>query len=346
MSTASGVPDADRLARVTLNLLTEPGEPQIARLVEELDAETIVAVLRSGQHSRLFSTELGSRLEAVDPAAVLERAADQGIRYVIPSDPEWPRQLGALRGCGSIHDRGGVPLGLWVRGDPDLREATAQAIAVVGSRAASIYGEEQAGVLSSELAGAGNTIVSGGGFGVDQAAHGGALRARGATIAVLACGVDRAYPTAHTALLHDIARTGLVVSECPLGVIPTRTRFVGRHRVIAGLSQGTLLVESAAYSGALSTGNWTTHLGRPLLAVPGPVTSATTAGAHQLIRAGSASLVTGAEDILTDIAQHQAAAAGSAPAIDETYVPRSARGRDQHRVPTGHPVGRPGPGRR
>jgi DNA processing protein len=343
MTTASGVPDADRFARVTLNLLTEPCDPQIARLVEELDAETIVAVLR-GHHSRLFSTELGSRLEAVDPAAVLERAADQGIRYVIPGDAEWPRQLGALRGADPIQDRGGVPLGLWVRGDPDLREATEQAIAVVGSRAASIYGEEQAGVLSSGLAGAGKTIVSGGGFGVDQAAHRGALRARGTTIAVLACGVDRAYPTAHTTLLHEIARTGLVVSECPPGATPTRTRFVGRSRVIAGLSQGTLLVEAAARSGALSTGNWTTRLGRPLLAVPGPVTSATTAGAHQLIRAGSASLVTGAEDVLTDLAQHQAAAAGSAPAIDETYVPTPTRARDQHRVPTGHPLGRPGPG--
>jgi DNA processing protein len=344
MTTASRVPDADRFARVTLNLLTEPGDPQIARLVDELDAETIVAVLRSGHHGRLFSTELEGRLEAVDPAAVLGRAADQGIRYVTPSDPEWPRQLGALRACGSIQDRGGVPLGLWVRGDPDLREATEQAIAVVGSRAASMYGEEQAGVLSSGLAGAGKTIVSGGGFGVDQAAHRGALRARGTTIAVLGCGVDRAYPTAHAALLRDIARTGLVVSECPPGATPTRTRFVGRHRVIAGLSEGTLLVEAAARSGALSTGNWTTRLERPLFAVPGPVTGATTAGAHQLIRAGSASLVTGAEDVLTDLAQHRAAAAGSAPAIDETYAPRSARGRDQHRVPTGHPLGSPGPG--
>jgi len=123
-----------------------------------------------------------------------------------------------------------------------------------------------------------------------------------------------------------------------------RIIFLGRSRVIAGLSQGTLLVEAAARSGALSTGNWTTRLGRPLLAAPGPVTSATTAGAHQLIRAGSASLVTGAEDVLTDLAQHRAAAAGSALAIDETYVPTPTRARAQHRVPTGHPLGRPGPG--
>jgi DNA processing protein len=344
MTTEATGSDADRLARVTLNLLTEPGDPQIARLVDELGAETILAVLRSGHHSWFFSSELGSRLEAVDPAAVLEQAADEGIRYLIPGDAEWPRQLGALRGCGSIQDRGGVPLGLWVRGDPGLREATAQAIAVVGSRAASRYGEEQAGVLSAELAGAGKTIVSGAGFGVDQAAHGGALRARGATIAVLACGVDRAYPTAHTALLHEIARTGLVVSECPPGATPTRTTFVARSRVIASLSEGTLLVEAAARSGALSTGSWTTRLERPLRAVPGPVTSATTAGVHQLIRAGSASLVTGAEDVLTDLAQHQAAAAGSALAFDETYVPALTRARDRHRVPTGHLLGRPGPG--
>jgi DNA processing protein len=142
------------------------------------------------------------------------------------------------------------------------------------------------------------TVVSGAAFGIDQAAHRGALAVKGLTVAVLACGVDRAYPSAHRNLLDYIADTGLVVSELPPGCAPTRVRFLSRNRVIAALAHGTVVVEAAVRSGALNTANWATRLNRTLMGVPGPVTSAPSQGVHELIRSRGATLVTRGEDVL------------------------------------------------
>jgi DNA processing protein len=142
------------------------------------------------------------------------------------------------------------------------------------------------------------TVVSGAAFGIDQAAHRGALAMKGPTVAVLACGVDRAYPSAHRNLLDYIADTGLVVSELPPGSAPTKLRFLSRNRLIAALSQGTVVVEAAARSGALNTANWAVRLNRVLMGVPGPVTSAPSEGVHELIRNRGAALVTRGEDVL------------------------------------------------
>lgn len=168
------------------------------------------------------------KLAHVDASRVLEQAESRGIRFLTPADAEWPNRLGALRGAGALHDRGGEPVGLWVRGEGDLRQVAANAVAVVGSRAATSYGMEQASDLARALTSMGQTIVSGLAFGVDQAAHRGALAAGGRTIAVMPCGVDRPYPTAHAQLLEAIAQRGLVVSETPPGTAPTRTRFLIR----------------------------------------------------------------------------------------------------------------------
>lgn len=321
--------DRDRLARVALNLSTEPGDPTVADLVDRRGAETVASMLADG------------RLEKGDPAGVLDRAAENGIRYVTPTDPEWPHQLDALRGCDPIADRGGVPLGLWVKGNLDLRAAGANSVAVTGSRACTGYGAQLAGEISGQLARQGRTVLSGAGFGIDQAAHAGALATGGATVAVLPCGVDRAYPTAHTELLDLIVRAGLLVSEAPPGAAPTRTRFLARNRILAGLGEGTLVVEAAARSGALNTGNWTSALARPLLALPGPVTSATSTAVHQLIRAGTATLVTSADDIVTDIDRHcatTAATPATAPGIHKTPVPLPARRQDRaDRLEDSHP---------
>jgi DNA processing protein len=140
--------------------------------------------------------------------------------------------------------------------------------------------------------------VSGAAFGIDQAAHRGALAAGGVTVAVLACGVDRAYPAAHRSLLDHLAAEGAVVSELAPGCAPTRLRFLARNRLIAGLARGTVVVEAALRSGALNTANWAARLNRPLLGVPGPVTSAPSQGVHQLIRSGAATLVTSGEEVL------------------------------------------------
>jgi len=144
--------------------------------------------------------------------------------------------------------------------------------------------------------------VSGAAFGIDQSAHRGALAMRGPTVAVLACGVDRAYPSAHRQLLDYIADTGLVVSELAPGCAPTKLRFLSRNRIIAALCGGTVVVEAAIRSGALNTASWALRLNRTLMGVPGPVTSAPSAGVHQLIRARDALLVTNGEEVLELVA--------------------------------------------
>jgi DNA processing protein len=127
-------------------------------------------------------------------------------------------------------------------------------------------------------------VVSGGAFGIDAAAHRGAMAAEAPTVAVLACGVDRPYPAAHGALFHRIAETGLLVSEWPPGCAPLRHRFLVRNRLIAALTRGTVVVEAAARSGAQATARRAQQLGRQVLVVPGPVTSAMSVGCHELLR--------------------------------------------------------------
>jgi DNA processing protein len=153
--------------------------------------------------------------------------------------------------------------------------------------------------LAFALAEAGWAVVSGGAFGIDAAAHRGALAAAGApTIAVLACGLDVVYPRANDRLLGQVADCGLLVSEVPPGAAPTRVRFLVRNRVIAGLSRGTVVVEAAHRSGSLSTASRALEIHRQVMAVPGPVTSATSAGCHDWIRDGRATLVTSAAQVL------------------------------------------------
>jgi DNA processing protein len=171
-------------------------------------------------------------------------------------------------------------------------------VAVVGSRSATTYGADVAAELAGVLARESWTVVSGAAVGIDQAAHRGALANRGPTVAVLACGADRAYPSAHRSLIDYIADVGLVVSEAPPGGAPTRIRFLARNRVIAALSRGAVVVEAAVRSGALNTASWASGLGRVVMGVPGPVTSAPSTGVHQLIRTRDALLVTSGEEVL------------------------------------------------
>jgi len=297
VSASTQVPDEERLARVALGRLAEPGDPRMTGLVAELGAAYVYAQLSEERDLAGILSDVAARLRAIDPVADLERAGRLGIRYVVPGDDEWPSQLDALSSAGLVHERGGAPLGLWVKGPLRLDELD-PAVAVVGSRSATTYGADVAGDLGAGLARAGQCVVSGAAYGIDQAAHRGALAAGGHTVAVLACGVDRAYPVAHKPLLDHLAEHGAVVSELAPGCAPTKLRFLARNRLIAGLSGGTVVVEAALRSGALSTGNWTTRLNRPLMGVPGPVTSAPSEGVHELIRSGAATLVTRADEVL------------------------------------------------
>ena len=318
------VDEVDRLARVQLSCTIEPGDLRVAGLVSELGAGKVLGYLEAAADADAYwASSIGQQLAHVDPARVLEQAADRGIRFVVPGDAEWPDQLGALREAGALHERGGEPVGLWARGAGDLRQAAATAVAVVGSRAATSYGLEQASDLGRDLASMGQTVISGAAYGIDQAAHRGALVAGGATIAVLPCGADRAYPAAHTELLDAIAQRGLVVSEGPPGMAPTRTRFLARNRIVAGLAEGTVVVEGAVRSGALNMARWATNLHRPVMGVPGPVSSAASAGVNQLIRLGEATMVTNAQEVITALTTR---AATARPAkVDESWMPGPVR---------------------
>ncbi|MFJ1971567.1 DNA-processing protein DprA [Streptomyces sp. NPDC087903] len=293
MTAAAGQAD-ELLARVFLTRVVEPGDEGGGRWVRRCGVQEAVRLLRGGAPRPPGVSErrwagLLARAERAEPQRDLEVARESGVRFVCPGDPEWPRQL---------EDLGDArPLGLWVRGRPSLRMWALRSVAVVGARACTAYGAHMAATLSAGLAERGWVVVSGGAYGVDGAAHRGALGAGGATVAVLACGVDRPYPRGHTALLTRIAEQGLVVGELPPGEHPTPSRFVLRNRVIAALTRGTVVVEAAHRSGSLVTARAAQRLGRHTMGVPGPVTSGLSAGVHELLR-GDAVLVTDAAEVV------------------------------------------------
>ncbi|WP_406239758.1 DNA-processing protein DprA [Nocardia sp. NBC_01009] len=225
-----------------------------------------------------------------------------GGRLVTPDDPEWPawRMLG-LSQLDPGRDRdGAVPLALWVRGPRSLLESSERALALVGARCSSGYGDRVTGEIVGDLAAQGWTIVSGAAFGIDGMAHRAALAVGGPTIAVLACGVDRPYPAQHARLLAEIAECGLVVSEYPPGTVAHKHQFLARNRLIAALADGVLVVEAGLRSGSRNTAKWARRLGRPALAVPGPITSASSIGCHRMIREGEAVLVTCSEEVIDE----------------------------------------------
>ncbi len=232
---------------------------------------------------------LRTRARQADPAHDLTTAASIGARFVIPGDAEWPSQLDDLAAA--------RPLGLWVRGAPNLRHWALRSVAVVGARNCTPYGAHTATNLAAGLAERGWVVVSGAAYGIDGAAHRGALATGGATVAVLACGTDVAYPRGHAGLLGRIVRQGLVVGELPPGSHPTRSRFVLRNRVIAALTRGTVVIEAAHRSGSLVTARAAQRIGRHTMGIPGPVTSSASAGVHELLR-GGAVLVTDASDVV------------------------------------------------
>ncbi len=173
-----------------------------------------------------------------------------------------------------------------------------RSIALVGARAATGYGEHVAVELAADLVGRGATIVSGAAYGIDGAAHRAAMSAGGMTVALLAGGADRPYPAGHTELIGRIAASGAVVSEVPCGSTPTKWRFLQRNRLIAALSEATVVVEAGSRSGSLNTAGHAAALARPLGAVPGPVTSAASAGCHRLLREFDARCVTNADEVM------------------------------------------------
>lgn len=284
---------AERNARIELAQLTEPGDGSLGAALEQASATELMQRIRAHERSLLpLVDNYRVRLPTLDDGMV-ERLAESSVRYVIPGDSEWPTQLDDLGPA--------RPVGLFIRG-ADLRLAALRSVAVVGARAATQYGIHVATEWGSDLADRGWTVVSGGAYGIDAAAHRGALAVGGTTVAVLACGVDVSYPRGNTTLFERISSDGgCVVSELPPGSHPTRPRFLQRNRVIAAISRATLVVEAASRSGALNTAALARQLGRQVMAVPGPITSAMSEGCHTLVQADEpARLVTGIDDVVEE----------------------------------------------
>jgi DNA processing protein len=285
-----------RRARAWLSRLTEPGVVDMWRYVDRLGPVEAARRIRAGRAPERIVSLTAARTATDRSLSDLRQAERCGARLVVPEDDEWPAQALHALTVATAREPDAArqqspritapvpPLGLWVLGAARLDELTDRSVALVGSRASTAYGEHVAGELGFQLAERGWTVVSGGAYGIDAAAHRGALAATGATIAVLACGVDRPYPAGNGALLQRIAGSGLVVSEWPPGAAPHQHRFLVRNRLIAALTGGTVVVEAAARSGAVATANRARALGRPVMAVPGPVTSAMSVGCHEVLR--------------------------------------------------------------
>jgi len=292
--------DRVRLARAYLSRVAEPPAPALAAFVAEEGPVRAAELVKAGKVPPSVETQTSARRAEDRAADDLRRVADVGGRLVIPEDEEWPEWpfnalvLAAANGlkCGL------APLALWVRGKANVAELAERAVAVVGSRAASGYGEHVAAEFGYGLAEAGVVVVSGAAYGIDGCAHRGALSAEGATVAVLACGVDVAYPAGHAGLIARIPARGLVVSEYPPAQTPARHRFLTRNRLIAALGDGTVVVEAGRRSGAKNTAASTSALGRVLMAVPGPVTSMSSTGCHELLRSGEAIAVSSVAEVI------------------------------------------------
>ncbi|MEV6360316.1 DNA-processing protein DprA [Nocardia asteroides] len=297
-----GDSDERRLAWVYLSRVVQGPCAPLSALIASVGVCEAARAVREHELPEALRGPTAARREIDRAAADLEEVARLGGRVITPDDDEWPgwRMLG-LDQLDTERDRdAAVPLVLWARGPLSLRTASERAVAVVGSRCSSGYGVQVAGEIACELAGRGWTIVSGAAFGIDAAAHRAALGVGGSTVAVLACGVDRPYPAQHERLLAAIAESGVVVSEYPPGTSAQKHRFLARNRLIATLGDGVVVVEAGLRSGARNTVKWARRLGRPAMAVPGPVGSVSSTGCHRMIREGEALLVTRAEDVIDE----------------------------------------------
>lgn len=284
---------AFRAALACLPQMSPLALPRLIRLAGS--AEELWRMLRAGEEratALVGGEKAGVWKDAsrrTDPVSLLEGLGKRGIRVIVPGEEILPEILW------SIYD---PPAVLFARGME--MPAASVCIAVVGARKASAYGRRCAEFLAGELARRGVVVVSGAAYGIDAHAHRGCLQAGGYTVAVLGCGIDRAYPPEHAGLLERIMENGCLLSEYPPGEDPLPWRFPHRNRIIAGLSRAVVVVEASEKSGALITAEFALEEGREVMAVPGPIDHPLTRGTHALIQKG-AKLVTGVEDILEEL---------------------------------------------
>lgn len=304
----------DDYARAAWTAIAEPGDRIAGLAISALGAADALELVDNARSASQFVSALRNvgveriadrALDEADLAKALarwrprqsltalgrafEEAARCGAQLLTPRSQLWPDSFEDLQ----LH----TPHALWMRGTNDALAALPNSIALVGARAATGYGEHVTMEASAGLVDRGFAIVSGAAYGIDGMAHRAALASHGRTIAFLAGGVNRFYPSGHDALLSRIAEHGAVLSELPCGEPPTKWRFLQRNRLIAASSAATIVMEAGWRSGSLNTAGHASALGRPLGAVPGPVTSAASAGCHRLIREFDAVCVTTVDEM-------------------------------------------------
>lgn len=311
-SATSGPSSEERQARAIWTAIAQPGEPVVGQVIghfgvmealervkfladrlPEIDDMIIRTVFQPARLPASVAQIEGwaMRLRELNLEMEYQLLSRDGGTLVVPGDAAWPMMADDL---GMV-----APLALWVRGNPRALQALAPegAVALVGARCATHYGTDMAQEIAYELGERGIWVISGGAYGIDAAAHQGALASRGKTISVQAGGLGELYPAMNARLFSQIQQTGAIVSEAPPSQRPAKHLFLTRNRIISALSQVVVVVEAGERSGAMSTANHGAEQGRQVAAVPGPVTSAASTGCHRLIREGAA-LVTNAEEIL------------------------------------------------
>jgi DNA processing protein len=285
----------ERQAFLVLNALPNIGPITLNRLLEELDGDprAVFAVARSRLEAvkgvgPVISQTIAAWREHFDLAREEERMARSGADFITARDTAYPRLLK------EIHD---PPIGLYRRGKYDFSHPC---IAIVGSRRTTLYGQATAKKFGAELARLGFCVVSGLARGIDTAAHDGALSVGGKTAAVLGTGVDLIYPPENLELYRRIEAEGAILSEFPFGRRADRQSFAMRNRIVAGMCEATVVVESDVDGGAMITARFAGEHGRLIFAVPGRIDQNSSAGCHQLIRDG-ATLLTSVDDILSEL---------------------------------------------
>jgi len=306
MSTLSEFATDDRTARVALSLVGTPNDPTTGRLLEQVGAVELIKLVGMdgsvpGMDDVATAVWRDRMRSATTPESLATRISDaRSFRVIIPSDPDWPAALNDLG------DR--TPYALWAKGRTELLSTPiSQRVTITGARAATSYGAHVTEELCDDLTTSGKTLVAGAAYGIDGSVHQAALRRGGDTIAVLASGIDRPYPMGHADLLERVGNRGLTISEVPPGTAPTRQRFLDRARILGALSGTTVVVEAGARSGTLRIAQEAAELGRRVGAVPGPVTSAASAGANSLLQQGMARVVTNGHDVIDLEVQNRSA---------------------------------------
>lgn len=276
-----------KIAQMRLALLyaIEPGNVFWSREIASLGVKEVYLRLKDGGYDGIkFNNAIG-KLRSFEGSAELKKISDAGAYLITPEDEIWPTQVDELEA---------PPIALIVKGK--LENFSTPSLAIVGTRNPTPYGIRIAGDFAAGFVDREWDIVSGGAYGIDTAAHRGALIAEGRTIAVIASGIDNPYPSGNSRLFDEICENGALVSEVAPGVPALPHRFLTRNRIIAALSQSTLVVEAAFRSGSLRTARDAAQLLRPVMAIPGPINSPTSEGCHRLIGERAAEIVTSVAD--------------------------------------------------